>query len=59
LCKAFDVIREKSLYGKKYMGVDRSTFIIDTKGVLRSEFRGVKVKGHVEEILETLRKLQS
>jgi len=59
LCKAFDVIREKSLYGKKYMGVDRSTFIIDTKGVLRSEFRGVKVKGHVDEILETLRKLQS
>jgi thioredoxin-dependent peroxiredoxin len=59
LCKLFDVIREKSLYGKKYLGVDRSTFILDQDGVLRREFRGVKVKGHVDEVIEEIRKLQS
>jgi thioredoxin-dependent peroxiredoxin len=59
LCKLFDVIREKSLYGKKYLGVDRSTFIIDQDGVLRREFRGVKVKGHVDEVIDEIRKLQS
>lgn len=59
LCRLFDVIREKSLYGKKYMGVDRSTFILDKDGVLRKEFRGVKVKGHVDEVLEEIRKLQT
>ena len=58
LCKIFDVIREKSLYGKKYLGVDRSTFILDQDGVLRREFRGVKVKGHVDEVIEEIRKLQ-
>ncbi len=58
LCRLFDVIREKSLYGKKYLGVDRSTFILDRDGVLRKEFRGVKVKGHVDEVLEEIRKLQ-
>jgi peroxiredoxin Q/BCP len=51
LCKLFDVIREKSLYGKKYMGVDRSTFVFDRGGALRREWRGVKVPGHVQEIL--------
>ncbi|MDH5513253.1 MAG: peroxiredoxin, partial [Gammaproteobacteria bacterium] len=59
LCKLFDVIREKSLYGRKYLGVDRSTFILDGDGVLRREFRGVKVKGHVDEVIEEIRKLQS
>ena len=59
LCKIFDVIREKSLYGRNYLGVDRSTFILDNQGVLRREFRGVKVKGHVDEILGEIRKLQS
>lgn len=58
LCRLFDVIREKSLYGKKYMGVDRSTFILDKDGVLRKEFRSVKVKGHVDEVIEEIRKLQ-
>jgi peroxiredoxin Q/BCP len=58
LCQIFDVIREKSLYGKKYLGVDRSTFILDNDGVLRREFRGVKVKGHVDEVIEEIRKLQ-
>lgn len=59
LCQLFDVIREKSLYGKKYLGVDRSTFILDQDGVLRKEFRGVKVDGHVDEVIEELRKLQN
>lgn len=58
LCQLFDVIREKSLYGKKYLGVDRSTFILDQDGVLRREFRGVKVKGHVDEVIEEIKKLQ-
>jgi peroxiredoxin Q/BCP len=51
LCRQFDVIREKNMYGKKIMGVERSTFLIDSKGVLRNEWRKVKVKGHVEEVL--------
>jgi len=59
LCKLFDVIREKSLYGRKYLGVDRSTFILDKNGVLRREFRGVKVKGHVDEIIEEIKILQT
>jgi len=57
LCKLFDVIKEKSLYGKKYLGIDRSTFVIDKSGVLRKEFRGVKVAGHVEQVLEEIEKL--
>ena len=52
LCKLFDVIKEKSLYGKKYMGIERSTFLLDAKGVLRHEWRKVKVPGHAEEVLE-------
>jgi thioredoxin-dependent peroxiredoxin len=51
LCKQFDVIKLKRLYGKEYMGVDRSTFLIDEDGILIKEWRGVKVKGHVEEVL--------
>jgi len=57
LCRAFDVIRQKSLYGRTYMGVDRSTFLFDTTGKLRKEFRGVKVPGHIDEILHELGKL--
>lgn len=57
LCKLFDVIKEKSLYGKKYLGIERSTFIIDKKGVLRREFRGVKVDGHVQQVLAALKSL--
>jgi thioredoxin-dependent peroxiredoxin len=57
LCKLFDVIREKTLYGRKYMGIERSTFLIDDKGVLRQEWRKVKVAGHAQEVLETLRSL--
>jgi len=57
LCKQFDVIHEKSLYGRKFMGVVRSTFLIDTEGKLREEWRKVKVKGHAEEVLEAVKAL--
>jgi len=51
LCKQFDVIKLKKLYGKEYMGIDRSTFLIGEDGVLLEEWRGVKVKGHVDAVL--------
>ena len=57
LCNAYDVIKEKSMYGRKYMGIERSTFLIDENGVLRREWRKVKVKGHAEEVLEAVREL--
>lgn len=57
ICRAFDVIKLKKLYGKEYMGVDRSTFLIDADGVLRREWRGVKVKGHAAEVLEAVKAL--
>jgi thioredoxin-dependent peroxiredoxin len=57
LCKAFDVIKEKSMYGKKYLGVERSTFLFDAKGVLRQEWRGVKVKGHAQQVLDAVNAL--
>ena len=56
-CRAYDVLREKNLYGKKVMGVERSTFLIDAEGVLRREWRDVKVDGHAEEVLEAVRAL--
>jgi thioredoxin-dependent peroxiredoxin len=57
VCKLFDVIKEKSLYGKKYLGIERSTFLLDGKGVLRQEWRKVKVPGHAEEVLEAAKSL--
>jgi len=51
LCTLFDVIKEKNMYGKKVMGIERSTFLLDEKGVLRQEWRKVKVAGHVDEVL--------
>ena len=51
LCQLFDVMRQKKLYGKDYIGVDRSTFLIDREGVVRQVWRGVKVPGHVAEVL--------
>lgn len=57
LCNAYGVIKEKSMYGRKYMGIERSTFLIDEEGVLRREWRKVKVKGHAEEVLEAVREL--
>ena len=57
LCRQFDVIKEKSLYGRKFMGVERSTFLIDEKGKLRQEWRKLKVKGHAEEVLDAVKNL--
>jgi peroxiredoxin Q/BCP len=56
-CALFDVYKEKSMYGKKYMGVERSTFLIDARGVLRQEWRKVKVDGHADEVLAAARSL--
>jgi peroxiredoxin Q/BCP len=53
-CKAFDVIHEKVLYGKRHLGVVRSTFLIDTQGRLLQEWRGVKVAGHAAAVLQAL-----
>ncbi|WP_172145504.1 peroxiredoxin [Pseudomonas tumuqii] len=58
LCQLFDVIKLKKLYGKEYLGVDRSTFLLDTHGVLRQEWRGVKVPGHVETVLAAAQALK-
>ena len=55
MCKSFDVMKMKSMYGREYMGVDRSTFLINKKGKVVQEWRSVKVKGHVHEVLETIR----
>lgn len=55
LCVQFDVIKEKNMYGKKVMGIERSTFLIDEKGILRKEWRKVKVDGHVSEVLEEVK----
>lgn len=59
LCQLFDVIKLKKLYGKEYLGVDRSTFLIDKDGVLRQEWRGVKVPGHVAAVLEQAQRLNN
>lgn len=57
VCDLFEVYKEKSLYGRKYMGVERSTFLIDEQGVLRREWRKVKVPGHVQEVLAAVKDL--
>ncbi|MDJ0910309.1 MAG: peroxiredoxin [Woeseiaceae bacterium] len=59
LCKQFDVIKEKNMYGRKVMGIERSTFLIDADGKLRGEWRKVKVKGHAEEVLEAAKELNA
>jgi peroxiredoxin Q/BCP len=51
ICRQFDVIREKNLYGRRVLGIERSTFLLDAAGVLRREWRGVKVDGHAQEVL--------
>jgi len=56
-CSIFDVIKEKNMYGRKVMGIERSTFLIDAKGKLVREWRKVKVKGHVDDVLATLKDL--
>lgn len=57
LCQLFDVIKEKSMYGRKYMGIVRSTFVINAKGVLVKEWRNVSVPEHVNEILAFVQNL--
>jgi len=59
LCKAFDVIQMKNMYGKQVRGIERSTFIINPEGVIAHTWRKVRVKGHVEDVLQTLKQLQS
>lgn len=56
ICKLFGVIKEKSMFGKKYLGIDRSTFLIDKLGKVLEIWNSVKVKGHVDEVLKTLEK---
>jgi thioredoxin-dependent peroxiredoxin len=58
VCQAYGVWMEKSMYGKKYMGIERSTFLIDAKGVIRQAWRKVKVPGHAEAVLEAVRALK-
>ena len=57
LCNIFDVIKEKNMYGKKYMGIERSTFLINKEGKLSAEWRKVKVNGHAAEVLEEVKKI--
>jgi peroxiredoxin Q/BCP len=59
LCQAFDVIKMKSMYGKQVRGIERSTFLIDEAGKLRQAWRKVKVKGHVDEVLDALKAMRS
>lgn len=54
VCEAYGVWKEKSMYGRKYIGIERSTFIIDEKGMIKKIYRKVKVKEHVEEVLSEL-----
>ncbi len=58
VCQKFDVIKEKSLYGRKFMGIERSTFLIDAEGKLQREWRKVKVAGHAQEVLDTVKELR-
>ena len=57
VCKMFDVIKEKSLYGRKYMGIDRGTFLINQKLKVLHIWRNVKVKGHVDEVIKTIKEV--
>ncbi|AMN47241.1 peroxiredoxin Q/BCP [Steroidobacter denitrificans] len=57
LCEGFEVIKEKSMYGRRFLGVERSTFLIDAGGVLRREWRKVKIPGHAEEVLAAAQEL--
>jgi peroxiredoxin Q/BCP len=57
VCKLYEVYKEKSMYGRKYMGVERSTFVIDSKGMLRHAWRKVKIKDHAEAVLAAVKAL--
>ena len=54
LCKAFDVIKQKKLYGREYLGIERTTFLIDPTGVIREVWRPVKIPGHAQAVLDAL-----
>ena len=54
LTTQFDVIKEKKLYGRTYMGIERSTFLIDAEGILQEEWRKVRVPGHAQAVLDAL-----
>lgn len=58
VCERYGVWQEKSMYGKKYMGIDRSTFLIDEKGKIAALWRGVKVPGHVDDVMEAIKGTQ-
>ena len=58
LCQLFDVMKMKSMYGKQYLGIERSTFLIDPQGILKYEWRKVSVPGHVDDVKAVLKKLQ-
>ena len=58
LCHMFGVVKNKIMYGKKVKGIERSTFLIDAEGVLRNEWRGIKVAGHVDEVLKAVKALK-
>ena len=57
LCRQFDVIKEKSLYGRKFLGIERSTFLIGEDGKLKAEWRKVKVEGHAQQVLEAVKNI--
>ena len=57
-CKLFNVIKMKNMYGKKVRGIERSTFVIGANGLVRREWRGVKVPGHAQEVLDFVRSLK-
>jgi thioredoxin-dependent peroxiredoxin len=59
LCHMFGVVKNKIMYGKKVKGIERSTFLVDASGVLRGEWRGIKVAGHVEEVLKAVKELSA
>ncbi|WP_132999456.1 peroxiredoxin [Luteimonas arsenica] len=59
LCRAFDVIREKNMYGRKVMGIERSTFLVDPKGRIAREWRKVRVPGHADAVLEALKEARA
>ena len=58
LCRQYDVLKEKNMYGRKVMGIERSTFLIDPQGILVAEWRGIKVAGHVDEVLKAVKTLK-
>ncbi len=58
MCHMFGVVKNKIMYGKKVKGIERSTFLIDAEGVMRAEGRGIKVAGHVDEVLKAVKALK-